>query len=707
MLRNKIFYSVCSGFAAGIFWRSFLKVDLSSAFLVGLVSIFLILFFSLAWKKKRIALFFVFTLAFSLGILRFHLADKPPPEVFERQIGQKVFLSGIIVDYPDEKENNVNLVAETKLSGQKTRIILAAKENNDYRYGDEINFSGKLEKPKNFLTDQGKKFDYVNYLRKDSVIYAIQNPKIEALSRGHGNFIKRALFSAKKTFSAAINSTLPAPESILMEGLTLGERSSFSQSLRQSFINTGTIHIVAVSGYNVTLVAEWIMKILAFLPMFFATGAGIAAIFIYVAITGGTQTAIRAGIMATLALLARATGRVYGIGRALILAAVIMIIINPFILAFDVSFQLSFLATIAVIFLAPKIEEYFLWIKRKWLRDIVSVTSAAYMFVLPFILYKMGNLSLVALPANIAILPFVPATMILGFITGLAGVVSNILAFVPGIIAYALLYYELAAIGFFADFSFSSLSIPNFPLILVILIYAIFFRILFWKNEAKETAPNVNFFRITNFRFLVLTTPFFITLVAAGFLYYHRYESNQIADRQMQALLRNIPASNTLSSFVAGARTKTSGCVANGPLPDPLCTPGAVFEDATPEQICVSGYTKTVRNVSTKLRKQVYAEYGVAYPQPRGAYEVDHLIPLAIGGSNDIANLFLEAAEPAPGFREKDVVEVYLQQEVCARRVDLSTAQKQIATDWTAIYDKLTPEQILAIKKKYGNRVIR
>ena len=110
------------------------------------------------------------------------------------------------------------------------------------------------------------------------------------------------------------------------------------------------------------------------------------------------------------------------------------------------------------------------------------------MFVLPFILYKMGNLSLVALPANIAILPFVPATMILGFITGLAGVVSNILAFVPGIIAYALLYYELAAIGFFADFSFSSLSIPNFPLILVILIYAVFFGFFLEKRSEGNGA---------------------------------------------------------------------------------------------------------------------------------------------------------------------------------------------------------------------------
>ncbi|MEJ0001625.1 MAG: ComEC/Rec2 family competence protein [bacterium] len=107
------------------------------------------------------------------------------------------------------------------------------------------------------------------------------------------------------------------------------------------------------------------------------------------------------------------TGRTYDIGRALVLAGVLMILANPMLLAYDVSFQLSFLATVAVVFLSPKIEKYFLWVTPRFgLRDIVSVTVAAYLFVLPFILYEMGNLSLVALPANILVLPFVPVTMV-------------------------------------------------------------------------------------------------------------------------------------------------------------------------------------------------------------------------------------------------------------------------------------------------------
>jgi hypothetical protein len=98
----------------------------------------------------------------------------------------------------------------------------------------------------------------------------------------------------------------------------------------------------------------------------------------------------------------------------------------------------------------------------------------------------------------------------------------------------------------------------------------------------------------------------------------------------------------------------------------------------------------------------VYEEYGIAYPKPRGAYEADHFIPLELGGSNDIANLFPEAAAPSPGFHEKDLVENYLHQEVCAGRIDLVAAQEQIANDWVSVYNALAPEQIKGLQNKFN-----
>lgn len=137
-----------------------------------------------------------------------------------------------------------------------------------------------------------------------------------------------------------------------------------------------------------------------------------------------------------------------------------------------------------------------------------------------------------------------------------------------------------------------------------------------------------------------------------------------------------------------GQRTKTSGCAAAGALPDAACTPGAIFADVTKDQVCVPGYSKGVRNVPDSVKNEVFAEYGIASHTP-GEYEVDHLISLELGGSNDIANLWPEPAEPRPGFHEKDKVENYLHKQVCDGAMTMADAQVIIATNWLSVYSQV------------------
>lgn len=161
----------------------------------------------------------------------------------------------------------------------------------------------------------------------------------------------------------------------------------------------------------------------------------------------------------------------------------------------------------------------------------------------------------------------------------------------------------------------------------------------------------------------------------------------------------NNPSTNTTSPIVStsptnnrspasiGTRIKTSGCQATGALPDKDCTPGAILAASTKNQICQTGYSASVRNVSTTTKNEVYAEYGIA-SHLTGEYEVDHLIPLEVGGSNDISNLWPEAAQPTPGFHEKDKVENYLHAQVCSGRLALDQAQNEVADNWLTIYQR-------------------
>lgn len=137
-----------------------------------------------------------------------------------------------------------------------------------------------------------------------------------------------------------------------------------------------------------------------------------------------------------------------------------------------------------------------------------------------------------------------------------------------------------------------------------------------------------------------------------------------------------------------GQQTKTSGCLAVGSLPDGACTPGAIFATATKDEICQPGYSKNVRDVSEPEKNQDYAEYGIR-TRSTGEYEVDHLISLELGGSNDIANLWPEPANPRPGFHEKDQVENFLHEQVCSGTLPLAQAQEEIAMNWLDVYNQM------------------
>ena len=409
------------------------------------------------------------------------MVDAPRPKVLESQVGLAQNFQGKIVEEPDVRQTNQLLTVE--ISSSPTKVLISTDLSQSFKYGETINFTGKLKKPDNFLTDQGKTFDYINYLRKDNILYVMSYPQIQIISEGNGNIFKNTLFSFKEKFLDKINYLIPNPESIFAGGLMFGEKSDFDKTMKQNFVDTGMIHLVTLSGYKITMIAGWFVALFSFLPLGTAIGMGIVAIWCFVLMTGGIASAIRAGIMASLALVARATGRNYDVARALILTAVIMIMLNPFVLVFDASFQLSFIGTIAIIFFVPKIEKYFLWVpKRFYLREIVTMTFAIYIFVAPFILYDMGNFSFVTLPANILIMPFFPATIIFGFLTGFVGLLSNFLAVPFAYISYYLLHYQLWVINLFAGFSFATFTMSNFSFILTLLIYVYFTYLLFWKN---------------------------------------------------------------------------------------------------------------------------------------------------------------------------------------------------------------------------------
>jgi hypothetical protein len=157
----------------------------------------------------------------------------------------------------------------------------------------------------------------------------------------------------------------------------------------------------------------------------------------------------------------------------------------------------------------------------------------------------------------------------------------------------------------------------------------------------------------------------------------------------VSSLLQSIAATAlTLSAFTGpgpSAAAAHAECRVRGPLPDSVCTPGTTLAGATARDVCTPGWAGRHRNVSSATKRRVYAAYGIAH-HGRGEYEVDHLVSLELGGSNLETNLFPEAAEPRPGFHEKDRLENRLHDLVCAGTVSLAAAQTMISGDWIRAY---------------------
>ncbi len=423
-------------------------------------------------RKREI---FIIIILVSIAIVRFFFFLPGAPD-YGDAVDKSVSVEGIVVEAPDVRLNNQRLTINP--TNQESNILAVVDKDVGASYGDMVRVSGILETPENFITTSGKEFNYERYLANQDIYFIIKNADIEIISHGHGSWLQSQLYRLRDSFMKNIGEVINPPESDLADGLILGSRGGFDNDMRNEFISTGTIHIIALSGYNVTIVAEGTMKVLGFIfAEIIGIIFGIVIIILFILLAGASSTAIRAGIMAVIALFARMTGRTYDAGRALVIAALIMIAYDPRVLV-DISFQLSFIATFGILFITPRTIRWVRFLPAKFgFRELVATTLSATIAVLPILLYSTGILSIVSLPANILILPFIPITMFMSFLVGMLGYVSPIISMPVAYIAHLLLLYILSVIHFFAHLPFASVNIQSFPLIITVILYGL---ILWW-----------------------------------------------------------------------------------------------------------------------------------------------------------------------------------------------------------------------------------
>ncbi|MDD5368986.1 MAG: ComEC/Rec2 family competence protein [Anaerolineaceae bacterium] len=419
-------------------------------------------------------------------------------------------VTGVVDQPPGSGSGKVNLNVSSRqilLNGQTIplnihgALLVAAPTGTDWRYGDLVEVNGKLEAP----PEEGD-FSYRAYLARQGVYSWAPFAAVIRLESGQGQPFQSALFAFRQRMQASLLTLFPPPESSLLVGILLGDDSLLPDDLMHSFKDTGTSHIIAISGFNIAILAGLFAALFSRL---FGTRwgslAAILAIAVYTLMVGAGASVVRAAIMGGLSLLAVQLGRRQMGLNTLGLTGLAMCLANPGWLA-DVGFQLSFMATLGLVVFAEPLqaacgrlaERIFRWKLPQRALDLFGeaalLTLAAQLTTWPVQIVHFRYFSPIALPANLLILPPQPLVMVLGGMAALGGMLAQPLGQALALVAWPFVAYTIRLVELFASLPAISIATGPVNLFLVGLYYLALFGLAFYSARLRPwlaaIAPN-------------------------------------------------------------------------------------------------------------------------------------------------------------------------------------------------------------------------
>ncbi len=476
--KSKAFFVLCFCFILGVGIISIFDFTIDLIYLNVFIFIS-ILFIIIYWKNKLARFVFVCVLFIGFGFLRYQLTI--PTDSAKNIIhyaGEKEIVIGYVMAEPDVRLDGVRYIVKTqRVVGTETRHALSVRDiagniyvksapYPKYEYGDKLELNCSLRKP-----EPVEDFRYDKYLARYRVFVICQGAKISKIGDGEGSTFLSGIFTTKSVVAEKINKLWHEPMASFMAGLLYGYRGGLG-NLNELFSRTGVTHIVAISGYNITIIATILMAMCSglYIPRKKAFWFITIGIIIFVLFAGASASVVRAGIMGIIVLLAKQVGRSSKVGNVMMLTAVVMTVHNPYILMWDAGFQLSFISTLGLVYLTPLIEKPFAKLPEIFgIKESLISTIAAIVATLPLILFQFGRLSIVAPIVNVLILWIIPAIMMIGFFAVIASFVFQPVALLLSWLAWVGMKYIVVIVEFFAGLSFAAIDfkIPWFVMIML------------------------------------------------------------------------------------------------------------------------------------------------------------------------------------------------------------------------------------------------
>lgn len=473
-------------------------VGMALSFLIGCSS-YLVLFvllltsiFGGGFISTRDKSYLVCALVLVSLVVGFSRACMVPPVLNERtesEVGMRVEVRAVVDDVPDVRENHQRVVLKEE---DGSRVLAVVPLYPELSYGERVTVSGVRTLPETFETESGRVFRYDQYLHARTIGSVLSYATVHEIREREGVYhVRGVLLDVRKKLEEGITLGIPEPEASLALGMLLGGKQGLGPDLIEVFTIVGLLHIVVLSGYNVMVVAESVLSVMRRFGKRIALSIAGIVLVLFVVMAGGGSAALRALLMALIALLARYTGKTYGALRALALVVLLMLLVNPLLLLYDPGFGLSVMATLGLILGTPLFEKVLPNRMPKALREVVSTTLGAQVFVLPLLLYETGNLSLVTLPVSVLILPIIPLAMGLSFIGALGALLMPPLALLLSFPAYLVLLYITTVATVASTLPFAHITLGVFPFAVVLLAYAGIFAWVYTKTRADKLSARV------------------------------------------------------------------------------------------------------------------------------------------------------------------------------------------------------------------------
>ncbi len=461
---------------------------------LALLWLWLALLFGLIWPRPILGVFFL-CLALGWGRWLWYEEQRPPASW---PAGETREFAAFVAEPPEPRETGQRLTLRPH--GEQFLVHVYAPTYPPIALGDELLVSGEPVRPEVFESGTGRVVDYPAILRRAGVYYQMFNPRLTVTKPAAAYPMRRTLDRIKNIFENAVGKVFPEPSAALLHGILLGSRAALGVDWQERFRVTGLIHIVVLSGYNLTVVAEGLRRLLGFLPRHFSALFSLSALVLFTLMTGAGPATVRAALMAGLALVAGALGRAPAARRGLWAAGLLMVWHNPAILRDDLGFQLSFLATAGLLYLSPVLENFLVrsrflsgYLPRSF-AGLAAATLSAQIFILPWVVYRIGAWPTYALFTNLLVLPFVPAIMFGGFFAVLAaltsvvlGPVGTALAWITMTPVYFMLLGLLTLVRWVALWPWANLELPPIPWTFVVIAYSLLGWWAIMKNNVGHS----------------------------------------------------------------------------------------------------------------------------------------------------------------------------------------------------------------------------